>query len=297
MARTDGGKVATLRLAMIVAPRIGCSGWNYKSWRGHFYAPELAASKWLPHYASIFDTVEVNSTFYRLPDAATFAGWRAQTPRNFLMAVKASRYLTHLKRLRDPQEPVARLFERAQTLGPRLGPVLYQLPGNFHRDIDRLEEFFRALPASIPLGPSGRRRRRVQHVMEFRHPSWYEPETYALLERYGVSLCLHDKRGSEIMGPRVGPIVYVRFHGTSGHYFGSYDRSALREWAVRLADYVEAGLAVYAYFNNDPNATAVDNALVLREELNRLLFPRRSASRRQSGVSSSPSRTASAARG
>ena len=281
----------------MVAPRIGCSGWNYKTWRGHFYPPELPASQWLPRYSAVFDTVEVNSTFYRLPEAATFAAWRAQTPRNFLMAVKASRYLTHLKRLRDPREPIARLFERAQTLGPRLGPVLYQLPGNFHRDLSRLETFFAALPASVPLGSSGARQRRLQHVMEFRHPSWYEPETYALLERYGVSLCLHDKRGSEISEPLVGPIVYVRFHGTSGQYAGSYDRPALRAWAIRLAGYAKQGRAVYAYFNNDPNAVAAENALALRAEVERLLIPRRSASPRQSGVSSSIPRIPFRARG
>jgi len=279
---------------VMVRARIGCSGWNYKTWRGHFYPPELSVAEWLPRYASVFDTVEVNSTFYRLPDSSTFAGWRAQTPRNFLMAIKASRYLTHLKRLRDPREPIARLFERAQTLGPRLGPVLYQLPGNFQRDLNRLETFLEALPASIPLGS---RCRRLRHVMEFRHPSWYEPETYALLERHGVSLCLHDKRGSEISEPLVGPLVYVRFHGTSGHYFGSYDRTELRRWAIRLAGHVREGRAVYAYFNNDPNATATENALVLRSELEELLSPRRLASRRQSDASSSTPRTPSRALG
>jgi uncharacterized protein YecE (DUF72 family) len=252
-------------------PRIGCSGWNYKNWRGHFYAPELPVSAWLPTYAATFDTVEVNSTFYRLPEASTFAGWRAQTPAGFVMAVKASRYLTHLKRLRDPREPIARLFERVQALGPRLGPMLYQLPGNFHRDLSRLDAFLAVLPASLPAGPSGVRRRRLQHVMEFRHPSWYEPATYALLERHKVSLCLHDKRGSQITEPAIGPIVYVRFHGTSGHYAGSYERPALEAWAARLAQYARQGRPVYAYFNNDPNAVAVENALVLRAEVERAL--------------------------
>jgi uncharacterized protein YecE (DUF72 family) len=282
----------------MIAPRIGCSGWNYKTWRGHFYAPELPVSQWLPKYASIFDTVEVNNTFYRLPEASTFAGWRAQTPANFVMAVKASRYLTHLKRLRDPQEPIARLFERAQALGPRLGPVLYQLPGNFHRDLSRLETFLAALPTSLAMRVSGVRRRRLQHVMEFRHPSWYEPATFALLERYGVSLCLHDKRGAEIAEPQIGPLVYVRFHGTSGHYHGSYDGRTLERWAERLAGYALGGRAVYAYFNNDPNAVAAENALELRAAVARRLSPspRRSASRRRPGASSSTPRIPSPAR-
>jgi uncharacterized protein YecE (DUF72 family) len=283
----------------MIAPRIGCSGWNYKTWRGHFYAPELPPSQWLPTYASVFDTVEVNSTFYRLPEASTFAAWRAQTPANFLMAVKASRYLTHLKRLRDPHEPIARLFERAQALGPRLGPMLYQLPGNFHRDLSRLETFLAALPVSLPMGASGVRRRRLQHVMEFRHPSWYEPGTFALLERYAVSLCLHDKRGAEIAEPRIGPIVYVRFHGTSGHYYGSYDRQTIERWAARLAGYALEGRAVYAYFNNDPNAVAAENAVQLRAAVERLLNAslRRSASHPQSGASSSTPRIPSRVQG
>jgi uncharacterized protein YecE (DUF72 family) len=254
----------------VVEPRIGCSGWNYKTWRGHFYATEVPPSRWLTAYARVFDTVEINGTFYRLPEASTLSAWRAQTPQNFLMAVKASRYLTHLKRLKDPAEPIARLFERAQALGPRLGPVLYQLPGNFHRDLIRLETFFRALPAELSLGPRGGRRR-LTHVMEFRHPSWYEAETYALLERYGVSLCLHDKRGSEIAAPSVGPIVYIRFHGTSGHYAGSYGRPALKAWARRLAEWARDERPVFAYFNNDPNAVATENARTLRSEVRRLI--------------------------
>jgi uncharacterized protein YecE (DUF72 family) len=254
----------------MVEPRIGCSGWNYKTWRGHFYAPRIPPSQWLATYARVFDTVEINGTFYRLPEASTFSAWRAQTPRNFLMAVKASRYLTHLKRLKDPAEPVARLLERAQMLGPRLGPILYQLPGNFHRDLVRLETFLRALPAALPVGSRGRRRR-LQHVMEFRHPSWYEADTFGLLERYAVSLCLHDKRGAEIDAPSVGPIVYLRFHGTSGHYAGSYGRAALQAWARRLARWAREERPVYAYFNNDPNAVATDNARALRSEVDRLI--------------------------
>ena len=254
----------------MVAPRIGCSGWNYKAWRGHFYPVGLPASAWLSRYASQFDTVEVNSTFYRLPDGETFASWRKQTPPGFTMAVKASRYLTHLKRLRDPAEPIARFFDRAEQLGPRLGPILYQLPGDFRPDLDRLEAFFAALPRTRRPGRS----RRLQHVMEFRDPAWYTAETFALLERYGVSLCLHDKRGSEITEPAIGPIVYVRFHGTSGHYAGSYGRPALEKWAIRLAAYARKGRAVYAYFNNDPNAVAAENALVLRAAVERLLEQR-----------------------
>jgi uncharacterized protein YecE (DUF72 family) len=243
--------------------RVGCSGWNYKSWKGRFYPEELGANEWLRRYARAFDTVEVNNTFYRLPEESTFAAWRTQTPSGFLMAVKASRFLTHIKRLREPEEPLHRLFSRATALGPRLGPVLYQLPANFHRDLDRLETFLRALPRRH----HPRSRTLLLHTMEFRHPSWYVGETFQLLEQYGVALCLHDKADSTIVEPVIGPFVYVRFHGTSGSYHGSYSDAQLQVWADRLHEQWRAGRAVFAYFNNDLDAAAVANARTLREML------------------------------
>ena len=240
--------------------RIGCSGWNYKSWRNRFYPARLPVSQWLRFYTSHFDTVEVNNTFYRLPEQTTFASWRSQVPREFLFAVKASRFLTHMKRLRDPEEPLDRLFSRAAALGPTLGPVLYQLPARFTRDLPRLDDFLRALPNRVA-------NTRVRHVMEFRDPSWYVADTFDLLERRGVALCLHDKAGSSLDHPFVGPFVYVRFHGTSGHYHGSYGPAQLDRWAGRLAERVQDGAAVFAYFNNDPDAVAVANATALRSAL------------------------------
>jgi uncharacterized protein YecE (DUF72 family) len=170
-------------------PRIGCSGWNYKTWRATFYPKGLSPDHWLEFYASCFDTVEINSTFYRLPDRDAFSRWRAQTRKGFLFAVKGSRFLTHMKRLREPREPVGRLFSRVSALGRQLGPVLFQLPGNFTIDLQRLDAFLAALPRLS----SGTR---IRPVMEFRHPSWYVAETYHLLNRRGVALCLHDKAGS-----------------------------------------------------------------------------------------------------
>ena len=270
----------------MVAPRIGCSGWNYKAWRGHFYPDDLPASEWLARYASSFDTVEVNNTFYRLPEASTFAAWRRQTPPDFVMAVKASRYLTHLKRLREPGEPIARLFERAGELGAKLGPVLYQLPGNFHRDLERLDTFLAALPRRVEGNGATRRPRThlLQHVVEFRHPSWYVSDTFALLDQYCVALCLHDKRGSAIAEPVVGPFLYVRFHGTSGHYHGSYDEGTLERWAARLAEHSADGRPVYAYFNNDPDAVATENALALRQHMERRLAGARTTMMRRAGT-------------
>jgi len=245
-------------------PRVGCSGWNYKSWKGRFYPDGLPVSQWLRYYAGEFDTVEVNNTFYRLPESSTFAAWRQQTPASFLMTVKASRFLTHMKRLRDPEEPLERLFSRTDALGPRLGPVLYQLPGHFTRDLDRLDDFLARLPRT-------RGGRRVRHVMEFRHPSWYVDDTFRLLERRRVALCLHDKDGSQIDNPLVGPFVYVRFHGTSGRYHGSYSDASLDRWAERLAEQYQDRRAVFAYFNNDPDAVATDNARTLRQMIGRRL--------------------------
>src|SRR5437763_4314100 len=167
-----------LSLRVRARPRVGCSGWNYKSWRGRFYPKDLAAARWLPYYAATFDTVEVNNTFYRLPERAVFARWRAQVPRRFLVTVKASRFLTHMKRLRDPQEPLRRLFSRASALDRQLGPVLYQLPASFQIDLDRLDLFLRALPRRWS-------NRRIRHVMEFRHSSWYVADTFDLLNRRG----------------------------------------------------------------------------------------------------------------
>jgi uncharacterized protein YecE (DUF72 family) len=241
---------------------VGCSGWNYKSWSGRFYPPGLAPAEWLAYYLARFDTVETNATFYRLPARDTFARWREQTPDGFVMAIKASRYLTHLKRLLDPEEPVARLFEHAAGLGSRLGPVLYQLPASLTCDPSRLAGVLAVLPRYLDLEDG---RLPLQHVFEFRHPSWYVTDTFALLEEHGAALCLHDMAGSAVDGPTVGPFTYVRFHGAAGKYFGSYGDDVLAAWARRLAAEWRRGRDVYAYFNNDPDAVSTHDARRLRE--------------------------------
>lgn len=232
--------------------RVGCSGWQYKHWRGDFYAPDLPVGRWFGHYASVFDTVEINNSFYRLPEAGTFAAWAARAPREFLFAVKASRFLTHMKKLKEPEDPLDRFFTRARALGTHLGPVLYQLPPGWKYDRGRLEHFLQALPAD------------VRHVVEFRDATWYADEALGLLERYGVALCVHDMPKSASGRTRVGPFVYVRFHGASGRYDGSYPPERLEEWAVWLAAQTAAGIDVYAYFNNDVGGHAPRDALTLR---------------------------------
>jgi uncharacterized protein YecE (DUF72 family) len=252
------------RQAKRISPRVGCSGWNYKSWRGTFYPDGLDQKRWLEFYTTRFDTVEVNNTFYRLPERSTFVAWRSQIPARFVMAIKASRFLTHMKRLRDPAEPIERLFSRVEPLGNRLGPVLYQLPANFTIDLNRLDAFLEALPRTL-------NRLRVSHVMEFRHPSWYVAETFQLLNARRIALCLHDKLDSTITEPFVGPLVYVRFHGTSGRYHGSYSSAQLDKWAHRLAEQSQEGRPVFAYFNNDPEGVATVNATTLRVSMEGLL--------------------------
>jgi uncharacterized protein YecE (DUF72 family) len=237
--------------------RVGTSGWEYRHWRDRFYPTDLPKDRWLEHYAEQFDTVELNNSFYRLPDGDTFAAWRRRLPDGFTMAVKASRYLTHLKRLRDPADPLERFWSRARRLREQFGPVLYQLPPRWHRNAERLAVFLDALPQKHP------------QVMEFRDPSWYHDETLSLLRDAGVGICLHDMGGSAYKGPPVGRIAYLRFHGSSARYQGGYSSQQLVAVAERLARWAHDGVACWVYFNNDPEAHAVRDATRLREYLAR----------------------------
>jgi uncharacterized protein YecE (DUF72 family) len=234
--------------------RIGCSGWQYKHWRGDFYPADLPQSRWLEHYARRFETVEINNTFYRLPEAATFEAWRQRAPRRFLYAVKASRFLTHMKKLKDPEAPLELFFSRAQRLGRTFGPVLYQLPPRWPVNLERFEAFLKALP------------RRRLHAIEFREPSWYADEVLSLMARHRAALCLHDMRGSESGQRAVGPFVYVRFHGPQ-KYGGRYPDATITNWAEWLADRMKDGRRVFAYFNNDTGGHAPRDAVRLRDAI------------------------------
>jgi uncharacterized protein YecE (DUF72 family) len=234
--------------------RVGCSGWLYKDWRGTFYPSTLPQRSWLPYYATRFDTVELNGTFYRLPEASKFTAWKRHVPDSFLFAVKGSRFLTHMKRLREPAEPLDRLFGRARRLGRTLGPVLYQLPTGWKLNLERLEAFLRTLP-----------KRRLQTI-EFRDPTWYTEDVFALLVRFRVALCLHDMEGSATGRLAVGPFTYVRFHGVP-KYVGRYSTDTLIEWADWLSGQLGEGRPVFAYFNNTINAQAAEDAVRLRTAL------------------------------
>jgi uncharacterized protein YecE (DUF72 family) len=243
---------------MAGAVRIGTSGWEYGHWAGRFYPRDLPRDRWLERYATEFDTVELNNSFYRLPDANQFAAWSSRVPRRFRFAVKASRYLTHIKRLREPKEPIRRLWTRAERLGPRLGPVLYQLPPRWKPDIERLDTFL----AAVPHAPQ---------AVEFRDRRWYIDDALEALARAAVALCLHDMAGSASQPVPVGPLVYVRFHGSGAKYGGSYSPQRLTAWADRIAGWAADGRPVWAYFNNDAAGHAVRDADRLRSLVTRRL--------------------------
>ena len=234
--------------------RVGCSGWQYRHWRGDFYPADLPQSHWLEYYANHFDTVEVNNSFYRLPPEGLFSTWRVRVPSRFLFAVKASRYLTHMKKLKDPVDPLDRLFGRALELKAKLGPVLYQLPRQLQKDLERLRGFLAAIPKSA----------QIRQAVEFRHPSWYDDEVFQLLKTFNVALCLHDMAGS--VSPRVSTarFVYVRFHGEGARYAGAYSDASLSDWTAWLK---ACGKPAFVYFNNDAAGHAPRDGARLRTML------------------------------
>ena len=227
---------------------IGTSGWQYADWGGRFYPRHMPPAQWLRHYAEHFQTVEVNNAFYRLPEAETFRRWRDTTPDDFVIGVKASRYLTHVRRLRDPTEPVGRLLSRAQHLGDKLGPVLLQLPPNFRADLPALRATLEAFPRSVRV------------AFEPRHESWHTDAAFDLLEECEVAFCLSDVAGRRGPIRRTADWGYLRLHGGRATPAPCYGRTALRTWARRLTELWDKDDDVYAYFNNDHGGCAVRDA-------------------------------------
>jgi len=233
--------------------RVGTSGYVYAHWK-HVLYEGIPARQWLQRYAQIFDTVELNATFYRLPSAAMVDGWRNTTPRGFLFACKGSRYLTHMKRLTDTGPGIARFFDLVLRLGPKLGPVLWQLPPQMNKpDPARLDAFLARLP-------------QLRHAVEFRSAAWYTEPVCEVLDRHRAAFCEHDLV-DRAPPARTGGWRYLRFHGTSGKYSGRYGRAALRKVARDLRT---AGGDAYAYFNNDRHGHALRDALDLLELLDQL---------------------------
>jgi uncharacterized protein YecE (DUF72 family) len=240
---------------------IGTSGWQYRDWRGTFYSQDVPAAKWLEYYAAAFPTVENNGTFYRLAAPKTFADWRARTPDGFVMAVKASRYLTHVRRLREPAQPVGRLIESMSQLGDRLGPVLVQLPPNMQADPGALDETLRQFAVQYHAGRHGGK---LRVCVEFRHESWFTAEIRQLLSQHDAALCWSDRRGRPL-GPlwRTAGWGYLRLHEGAAQPWPRYGRQALRTWLDRVADTWPPDADVFAYFNNDQNAAAPADAAAL----------------------------------
>lgn len=232
--------------------RIGTSGWYYDHWKGRFYPEDLPKSKWFGYYAQHFDTVEVNNTFYHLPKEQTLKNWHSQAGENFLYTVKANRYITHIKRLKDTSDALKRFFDAVALLKKNLGPVLYQLPPSLHKDLDRLGAFIKLLGKRPPA------------IFEFRHKSWYEDDTFELLEKHRVAFCIHDL--ADLATPRTitAETIYIRFHGTTGRYSGNYTDKMLAGWAEWIQQNAKFVKTVYAYFNNDISGYAVKNAKTLR---------------------------------
>jgi uncharacterized protein YecE (DUF72 family) len=236
--------------------RIGCSGWNYAHWRERVYPRGLPARRWLDHYSRLFDTVEINTTFYRLPRRDSVAGWVAQSPPGFLFAVKASRYLTHVKRLQDMDQGLRRFYERIEPLvrSPKMGPVLWQLPPTFRRDDERLASALRSLPPG-------------RHCFEFRHESWFVPATYDLLREHGVALVIGDHPARPWQAHELtADWTFIRFHYGRRGRNGNYSERELEEWAARIEAWRERA-DVFAYFNNDWEGYAVANGLRLAKLL------------------------------
>jgi uncharacterized protein YecE (DUF72 family) len=236
---------------MGVLYRIGTSGWHYDHWRGRFYPVELPKARWLDFYAQRFLTVELNNSFYHLPSETAFTNWRQGSPPDFTFAVKASRFITHLKKLRNTEEALGRFLERARLLQEKLAVVLYQLPPNAVRNEMVLEEFLVILPKDL------------RHAFEFRHPSWFCDGVYRLLTKYNAGFCVADMPGLACPVLATADFAYVRFHGTSAGYWGCYSTEQLQSWAQRIVQLGRNREAVFVYFNNDAEAFAVRNAAEL----------------------------------
>jgi uncharacterized protein YecE (DUF72 family) len=228
--------------------RVGTSGWQYRDWKDGFYPRGTPQRLWLEHYAGEFATVEVNNAFYRLPERDTFTRWRERTPADFTVAVKMSRYLTHIKRLREPAEPVGRFLDHASGLGDRLGPVLLQLPPSLRLDLDALDDVLARFPASVKV------------AVEPRHASWWVPETRELLEKHQAALCWADRLSRPITPTwRTADFGYLRMHEGRAKPRPRYGKAALRSWVDRIAASYDTE-PVYVYFNNDPGGAAIADA-------------------------------------
>ena len=231
---------------------VGTSGYVYDHWRGRFYPEKLAKAKWLGFYSAHFSTVELNNSFYRLPSEEAFANWRDSSPADFTIAVKVSRFITHIKRLKNCEEAVEKFISRAKVLDYKLGPLLYQLPPNMHRNDGVLATFLAALPQGM------------KHVFEFRHQSWLDDRVFEILKNYDIGFCIFDMPSLSCSVLATSDFAYVRFHGSTGLYFSCYSDEELAEWAKKVTNLAKTLKEIYIYFNNDAETFAIYNARTIR---------------------------------
>jgi uncharacterized protein YecE (DUF72 family) len=233
--------------------RIGTSGWSYKHWKGPFYPGDIADSRMLPFYFQRLSTVEINSSFYHLPLRKTFENWRAVSPDDFVFAVKASRFITHNKKLVDSEEAVERFFDRASGLGEKIGPVLFQLPPGLKMDPERLRVFLQLLPTN------------ERCSFEFRNRAWFHPEIYALLAEFGTAFCIYELSGLTSPMEITAGFIYLRLHGPAEKYQGRYSTRQLHIWQERIECWARDSRDVFCYFDNDEAGFAALNALELQQ--------------------------------
>jgi uncharacterized protein YecE (DUF72 family) len=232
---------------------IGTSGWHYDHWQGTFYPEDMGSDAWLSYYTDHFQTVEINNTFYQLPSEKTFTQWRDSVPDAFLFAVKANRYITHMKKLKDPQEALDNFMRGASRLGPKLGPILFQLPPRWHCDVERLSSFVARLPPDL------------QYTFEFRDPTWFQDAVYDVLAEHNIAFCLYEIAGRVSPKHVTADFVYVRLHGpTDQAYQGQYSAETLDMWAKSFNTWRAEGKTVYCYFDNDEAGYAPQDAQRLR---------------------------------
>lgn len=228
---------------------VGTSGWSYEHWkRGVFYPKNFPKKEELIFYAKLFKTVELNASFYHLPKVETFNNWYDQTPRDFLFSVKASRFITHIKRLKDCREPWDRFIDNAKNLKEKLGPALFQLPPRWKVDSQRLKDFVKILD------------KKLKYVFEFRDPSWFCDEVYKILRKKNIALCIADSPNLPSAEEITANFVYIRLHGSKSLYSSRYTNEELKDWAKKIKKFLKEGFDVYVYFNNDAYGYAVENA-------------------------------------
>jgi uncharacterized protein YecE (DUF72 family) len=232
---------------------IGTSGWNYNHWRPVFYPQKLPAGEWLSYYGDLFDSVEINNTFYQLPSADTIKKWRDTVKKDFIFSVKASRYITHMKKLREPKDALREFFKNVEILGGRLGPILFQLPPRWYINIERLTAFLQLLSKDF------------RYTFEFRDSTWWDHRVYECLQKYNSAFCIFELEGTISPKEVTADFIYIRLHGPEGAYQGSYNTKTLSGWAGAFASWTKKKNEVFCYFDNDQNGYAALNARQLKK--------------------------------